>query len=347
MSAILTTLAFKPNGAHSSKPKSMKINVHHKSSCLAQYRPARLLERARASRRIKKLHRASKSDRFLLCRPKGGLNDCLWQVYQTIMHALRFHRVLIIDSENWGICDRFSNYFETILPFTNVETALADGMRSALDKVTCYPPSFRGKLDSYELDFSDRSGCFINRATSERPSIIIPDPPETLLLHDQCGGGEGWKALQFFKFTTEVAGIVTKRLSTLPSDYVALHIRAADTSLDYRKFLHLVRPRLKGQNILVCTDSVDAFQASADILDNSSIHQICPILDTGGERLHDNPRYTNRDSNIHALSDLVALAKAQKIFYPTGPGIHRSGYTALAEDLSSRNYILNQLLKTK
>lgn len=324
----------------------MEIRVFKKSSWFAQHQHTALFERALSSSRINRLHRAGKSARYLLCRPKGGLNDCLWQVYQTLMHSMNFQRVLIIDSSNWGICDQFSNYFETILPFRNVETVLNNQMKSDLNKASCYPPSFGGKLESYELDFCKKTGNFINRATSERPCIVLPDPPETLLLHDQCGGGEGWKALQYFKLTTDVASIVRQRLSTLPKGYVAIHMRASDTSLDYRKFLHLVRPKLEGLNILVCTDSVEAFRSSADILNKSYIHQICPILDTGGERLHDNPRHTSRDSNIHAISDLLALANAQRIFYPSGSGIHRSGYTSLAEQLSSRRYILRQLLRT-
>ena len=324
----------------------MKISVYHKSSWLAQHQPAPLFERALTWSRIRRLHRASKVQKYILCRPKGGLNDCLWQVYQTIMHAIRFQRTLIIDSMNWGICDEFSNYFETIVPFPNVQLSLSDQMRSTLNKVSCYPPSFGGKLDSYVLDFSKRDGNFINRETSERPCIIVPDAPETLILHDQCGGGQGWKALQYLKLTPEVADITAYKLSGLPKNYTALHMRASDTSLDFRKFLHLVRPKLEGLNILVCTDSIEAFQASVDILNESCIHQVCPIPDTGGERLHDNPRHTNKESNIHAICDLVALANAQKILYPSGLGIHRSGYTELAENLSSRNYLLRQLFKT-
>lgn len=207
-----------------------------------------------------------------------------------------------------------------------------------------FPPLFRRQARLIRAYYSHEWGNFINRETSERPCIILPDPPETLLLHDQCGGGEGWKALQYFKFTSDVASIVVQKLSGLPKNYTAIHMRASDTSLDFRRFLHLIRPGLNGLNILVCTDSVDAFQASVDILKESCVHQICPIPDTGGERLHDNPGHTDKMSNIHAISDLIGLANADKILYPLGPSIHQSGYTVLAHRLSCRKYLLNQLL---
>lgn len=44
------------------------------------------------------------------------------------MHAIRSSRRLIIDTKNWGLCDEFSNYFETILPFSNIKTALTTQM---------------------------------------------------------------------------------------------------------------------------------------------------------------------------------------------------------------------------
>ena len=132
----------------------MEATLHQKCTWLRQHRGKILLQRAKQKNRIYQLFRAKESERFLLCRPKGGLNDCLFQIYETLIHAIRSNRKLIIDTKNWGLCDEFSNYFETILPFSNIETALTTQMGERLNKESYYPRSFKEMLDSYKLDFS-------------------------------------------------------------------------------------------------------------------------------------------------------------------------------------------------
>jgi len=323
----------------------MEATLHQKCTWLRQHRAKILLQRAKQKNRIYQLSRANESERFLLCRPKGGLNDCLFQIYETLMHAIRSNRRLIIDTKNWGLCDEFSNYFETILPFSNIKTALTTQMGERLNKESCYPHSFKGKLDSYKLDFSKQISNFVNRESAERPCIISPDPPETVLLHDQCGGGLAYLALPYFKLTPDAASSITTKLATLPKNYKAIHLRSSDAHLDVKRFLYQAKPLLQGSEVLVCTDSQAAFKDSVVILNNSTIHQISPVPNTKkGQRLHDNPIHTNRDTNLHSIADIIGLANAKEIIFPSGPDIFRSGFTELATELSSRDYLLRQLL---
>jgi hypothetical protein len=52
------------------------------------------------------------TERYLLCRPHGGLNDTLCQIEKCWKYALKSDRVLIIDTRNSGLHADFSEYFE-------------------------------------------------------------------------------------------------------------------------------------------------------------------------------------------------------------------------------------------
>jgi len=303
-----------------------------------------LLHRLQEKRRISIMTRASKFERYLLCRPRGGLNDCLSQVYKTILHSIRHKRQLIIDSAGCGLCDAFSNYFETVIPFANIQTALNDQTKEELNRIPCHPKYFQGKLESYQLYYNTEICNMVDFKSNERPCITTPDPPESLLLHDQLGGGAGYKALPYFKLTEKAAREIIKRLGMLPKHYIAIHLRASDVDLDFRSFLNHVKPQLKGCDVLVCTDSLKALNASLNILDESTTHQVATIPDTGGVRIHDNPKHTTRSTNLDAIADLIALARAEQIIYPFGPNIHTSGFAQLAIDLSNRKDLLRQLV---
>lgn len=291
--------------------------------------------------------RASFKNRFLLCRPKGGLNDCLYQIYKAIKHSSRFKRRLIIQSTSWGLCDDFSIYFEPVVPSSNIQTELTEQMSHELNQISCHPKSFQGDLDSYSLVFSDEIGNLVHSLSREQPCIVTPDPPELVLLHDQCGGGPGCRALPYFKFALETSNVITQKLKILPRRYKAIHLRTSDVTLDYELFLNLCKPLLLNCNVLICTDSLQAFNASIQILDESSVYKIADLPDTRGAKIHDNPGITTRETNIDSMADLIGLANASDIIYPIGPNIHQSGFTKLAIDLSFRKDLLCQLLGTE
>ena len=94
----------------------------------------------------------------------------------------------------------------------------------------------------------------------------------------------------------------------------------------------------------MCTDRLEALNASLQILDESITYQVASVPDTGGERIHDNPQYTTKATNLDAIADLFALARAEEVIYPIGPNIFTSGFTKLAIDLSSRQDLIRQLL---
>jgi len=325
----------------------MQAWTHEKQSWKDQHRLATLSTRLREQRRIIQARIQRESNRHLLCRPQGGLNDNLCQIQKSIIHALRFNRKLIIDSKRSGLWDHFDQYFETIEPFANIKTRLTEKHVQQLNGQSCHTRSFSGKLNSYELTYVPEICNFVNSESGERPCIIPDDPPESVLIDDQCGGGKGVQALAYFKFQPRIAKKIVERLSNLPKGYKAIHIRNSDVPFDYMSFLALIKPMLHGRDILVCTDDYRALRDSRQILSDSTIHHVANVPDTPGLRLHDNPCLTSQDTNVGALCDLIALANAQTVFFPSSSTIHPSGFSRLAVDLSNRNDLLRQLLGKK
>ena len=52
--------------------------------------------------------------RYLLCRPRGGFNDTLSQIFLCMQYAKKTNRKLIIDTTRSGLHDNFSSYFKTV-----------------------------------------------------------------------------------------------------------------------------------------------------------------------------------------------------------------------------------------
>ena len=303
------------------------------------------MTRLREKRRIAQARFSHESTRFLLCRPRGGLNDTLCQIHKSIIHSLRFNRMLVIDTKRSGMLDDFSQYFETVVPFNNIKTKLTRDQEILLNHHPCHPNSFKGNIDSYQLEYVPAIHNYVGTGPSaDRPCISLVDPPETVLVHEQCGGGRGYQALPYFKFTTRVSNEITERLLMLPEHYTAIHIRYADVPFDYQSFLTLLQNRLQDHAVLMCTDSLEVLRESVRILNRSTIYQIANIPDVGGEKLHDNPRITNFNTNLGALADLIAIATAKEAIFPSSPDVYPSGFTRLATDLSSRDDLIRQLI---
>ncbi|MDR2153108.1 MAG: hypothetical protein LBO72_09825 [Helicobacteraceae bacterium] len=53
----------------------------------------------------------SNSEKFVFCRPRGGLTNMLCRIDRCASYALRYNRVIYIDGTRGGFLDDFSRYF--------------------------------------------------------------------------------------------------------------------------------------------------------------------------------------------------------------------------------------------
>lgn len=317
--------------------------IHTRKTWSQQHDWVTMVTRAREQRRVAQASGMHVDDRYLLCRPHGGLNDILSQVHKTLIHALQYQRQLIIDTRTHGFHDDFCQYFETARRFPSVQLRLSNEDICRFNQLSCFPNSLQARVDHYTLKYVDSLSNYEVADSGEQPQIGIADRPEQLVIHDQCGGGRGCQALPYLKFTPQVAAEITTKLLSLPQGYEAVHIRYSDVPFDYAPFLEVLREALKGRSVVVCTDSFAVLKACKEQLTDSAVYSLGHPPQTS-QKIHDNPGVTTPTTNTNALVDLLTLALAKKIYFPSGQGVYPSGFSILAADLSNRDDLKRQLL---
>lgn len=272
-------------------------------------------------------------DRYLICAPRGGLNDNFCQIEQCWAYAERWNRKLYIDTAHSSLHGSMWEFFEE-QPYQAefAESVIlhdADGafwrshsstVRPAILSQTVWAGHDLGTKAKYMDVTGKRFGYFGHVETGERLSFDFHrDHPEDVLVHVSAGGGTASFALvNRIRIRTSVRDEILSRLSHLPQDYVSLHIRCTDMTSDYKAFLRARKDRLAGRDVLVCSDNQAVVDFATHCLSSSTVLSTASRRSRDGRRLHDLSKDdVDKDDNIaatlDALTDLVALARGVEI----------------------------------
>ena len=295
------------------------------------------------------LTRRPTSGTYLLCRPRGGLNDTLCRIAKCIRYATQHQRKLIIDTERSGLRACFSEYFCLAEPSSAIVLQLDQQMRQTLVGMeTVYPPCLEKRWLDYEASFLQSKQRVVLESTDLPLAFNFRSKYDSrLLVYEQSGGGRAsLRALPYLRFQPRITHAIQTRLAALPDSYVAVHVRHTDMRLDYRAMFTAMRALVEGQDLVVCTDSLEVLEYAESYFPNTRVFCLAQ-LDPGNLPLHDRPGFTSRESNIDSLTDLVALASAEVLV--TGCNWrkrHYSGFSYLAASLHRRPGLLQSLLLT-
>jgi len=244
-----------------------------------------------------------------------------------------------------GIRDCFDNYFEPVIPFQNLSLSLGENFDFASKRHSCVPKSLFDREMSYESEYLDEIKNFVDTLTNEQTTFsFAANYDEDLLIHEQCGGGAGKPALNYFRFKQSVRKELNTRLRSLPKHYMATHVRHSDVKTDYKSFFHAIKHIVEGKDLLLCTDSFEVLTYVNTFLKNTNVINISDIPDTNGAQLHDNTSITNWNVNIGCLADLIALGRASAIILPSKQVGYQSGYTQLGLSIWQDYFLINQLM---
>ena len=87
-------------------------------------------------------------EKYVLCLPKGcGFNDVLCQINEAYKFSKKSNRTLLIDTHLSGLADSLSNYFDLLIQDNTIKLNLKDEDIHKLNKLTCFPNEFEGKID--------------------------------------------------------------------------------------------------------------------------------------------------------------------------------------------------------
>jgi hypothetical protein len=292
------------------------------------------------------------SERFLLCRPQGGLNDVLCNVERARRYADKFNRTLIVDTNFINaktIKDDFSNYFYTaddvILNLRTIKDRLCD--------LTVFPTCVAGKLDSYQAYYDNILGNYAERTTGEKISFEFGlDYGQQLLVQHASGGGViGVDALSWLRLNEVISAELIRRLKAINAPYIAVHIRHTDFRTDYVYHLNLLKSQLATldcTNLFVATDNIECVQhcktlfPSLNIFSFSALPKIATPLHHG-RALDPSRRF---EVNADSILDLLMLALSRHfVIMPLKPGSPKtfSGFSRLAHNLRTKQEVLHRL----
>lgn len=294
------------------------------------------------------------SDRFVLFRARGGLNDTLVQLEYCRRYAVAYRRVLVADLSRCGIRLPFGEVFRVGLEFGCPVIDATPSVISALDAMHSVEPAvLDGLLSSYEINWNRA----LRRCTYGPERHILSfdmrvDHGARCLVHDQFGGGDiGALPLRGLMLAPAIAGEVIARLLRLGADYDALHVRHTDYRTKFRRLFARVKPIFVGRRLLLCTDSAEVqrfartfFAPEVEIV----VNQDLPDLE--GEPMHLSDRVSPVEATVGQFSDLIAMARARRfLFSELSSRQHDgqraiSGYALLAEGLRTLPGLADELV---
>ncbi len=263
--------------------------------------------------------------RYVLCKPKGGLNDMLCQIRKCIDYCRVYDRFLYVDGVGSGFVDDLSKYFEFTESSIGRLSVSADDYLM-LNSLSVQPCRLSNRLDTYKARYKTsqrrkwrRQGMYgvLAEVESDAPVSFYfrVDHNESVLVHDSCGGcKQSIDALRSLRLTENVAAILRKTLGELPESYISIHVRSSDKHLkcDYQAFFEQLDLGSSVSNVYLSCDRKVVQDYGKAALRSFNVLTYNDLPDVTGN-LHSNTSLPRWETNIHCLVDLIVMAMSQQI----------------------------------
>jgi len=295
------------------------------------------------------------SNRYLLCRPQGGLNDVLCQIERCYQYAKLTDRTLVVDtnySDNFYFKDDFSKYF-----FSSDPSIELNGSKylKLMEDMDVYPSLIKGKLNHYESKYHSTKLRYVEKVSLEPISFNFKkNYLEQLIIHHDCGAQEFLSigALKKLAISESLKAMLIERYRTIGSSYMGLHIRNTDYQTDTHALVAKIK-QIKPERLLIATDDLRTLNYFLGEIDPSvtKIFNFASTLSSGGDPIHTSNGLVDEEiyeRNCDAILDLLLLALANTLCYSeiqaNGPNLGYSGYSLLARDLFNDKATLFNLI---
>jgi hypothetical protein len=290
------------------------------------------------------------SQRLLLCRPQGGLNDMLCQIERCCRYAERYNRTVVVETDcrsTQTFKDSLSKYFVS----RQARLVLDAGeIRSLIDTVDVYPQFLSGRVSQYEARWSVPQAELIDVETGLPLSFDFNrDYSERLLVHHQGGGGGlSLGVLTRMRLHDNVVDMLLARLRVTGPVYSGIHIRNTDLRTNYQQPIQQWTKNFTGQ-IFLATDNRETLADCQRILGEHRVHSFARLPAEAGRPLHFTDEFADRfRSNADSILDLVMLGLARDFrafgVEPNPIGTKYSGFSVLAWNLHNSRAILARLI---
>ena len=298
---------------------------------------------------------------YVLCRPQGGINDMLSQVYLCLRYCEVMNRKLIIDTNyhsSHSFRQPFGDYFlsndpKVFLPRNHASDIIKDKEEDV------FPRFLSGKINTY-LTRTYRPYEPIVEAISGEPITFSFQKryKEKVLIHHQGGRNfYSYKALEKFNLKGDISQYILDSRAKLDRQYLGLHIRFTDYRSNYRVAVEEAM-KLKQKQIYLATDNKELKAHLLRVKSSKEFVSMSESFGSAGSPGHLSRSYKTdlRLNNMSTLVDLFMLALSCKIIsapitrwetnYFKRRYTHKfqSGYAFLAEKLRTHPGLLSRVL---
>ena len=280
--------------------------------------------------------------KYIVCYPVGGFCDMLNIINRCLDYAIKYNRILMIDTVNrtW-----FQHDIYKYITFThkNIYNKLS---RQLFNTASMYPPAFKNILNR-EFTIVDKTDYknfkkyeVYTSLGNEINTDLSLEYKEDVLFYSGGGGGIPFTLIKYVHFNKIVLDEYYKRLNILPKKYTSFHIRNTDYKSDVKTFLEKHHNILTNNSCFIATDDITTRDEikkkyGANIYYFSDI----PKVENGG--IHLNPiKIDHTTFIIECIVDILLLASANEYYYATA----QSGYSKFALYLFTNKNILNSLV---
>jgi len=296
-------------------------------------------------------------NKYLLCRPQGGLNDLLCQIELCCRYGEATGRVVVVDTAcaNTGsFHDEFNHCFHS-----RQSRLLLSRQDVPVDvtSLRVFPHGLQGRLDTYAVDPKMPNQPYVDSLTKQAVTFdfnALYD--EELLVHHQPGGGDqSLFALLRLRLTDALKQALEQRLSRIGGPYVGLHVRHTDYQSDYREVLASLA-KAAPPKLFVATDNQHVLDEVRQTLTSTQVFSFAEGLSTDGQPIHKATLQGSPEQafsrNQDAILDLLMLALAARLVLvkissrqSAGSCPAYSGFSVLANNLKTAKVVLHHLLE--
>lgn len=297
---------------------------------------------------VKKIYRKEK---YVLCRPQGGLNDMLCQIEKCCQYAEQNNRTVIVDS-NYFASSNFNDDLDKY--FYSKQTKLFLSIRNyseVIEGMSVFPHNLMGKINSYDAYYNLDKRSFCDKINNQPLTFDFNRSyVEDVLIHHTGGGGSLSKEMMLrMGLNKNILKELLTRVKSIKSGWVGVHVRNTDYESNYIELINFLQKQ-NFEKIFLATDSAEVKRAFKSSLVNKKIYSFASFLSEDGSPIHKNARHKTDifNRNQDAILDLLMLALSQKLYFTqikkTETSGSYSGYSILAQNLWKSKIYLKYLL---
>lgn len=291
--------------------------------------------------------------KYLLCRPQGGLNDIFCEIENCCRYAEKYNRQVVVDTAyqtSTSFWDTFANYSVSKQKFLALDVG---PYIEIFQSLSVFPKSIQGCFNTYKAVWP-----WDQLTTS---GILNIDPPrfnfhmdyeERLLVHHQFSlqkRRELSPALgKRISLQKNLLRELVERLELLGDRFSAVHVRHTDLQSNYHDLIESLKSSSLN-NIFVATDNRQVLQDFYEALGHNRIKSFSTLPANAGRTLHHTKQQdiSQATANSDAILDLFTLTFAEHFSFGTinnKPTSEHSGFSILAKTLQENPLLRNEFL---